>query len=146
MIDLETVARIRHLHHAERWPVGTIVAELGLHHETVEKALEEQPRALPRLRPSKLDPCLGFMRETLDRYPQLRATRLWRMLVIVHQRPGTANGFVSLSLENATGFANVIATPSLFDRKAPFWRGPAAGGGCRAAPRRNRTTFTSASV
>jgi len=80
VIDLETVARIRHLHHAERWPVGTIVAELGLHHETVEKALEEQPRGLPRLRPSKLDPYLGFMRETLDRYPQLRATRLWRML------------------------------------------------------------------
>ena len=41
MIDLETVARIRHLHYAEHWPVGTIAAELGLHHETVEGALRE---------------------------------------------------------------------------------------------------------
>lgn len=80
MIDLETVARIRQLHHAERWPVGTIAAELGLHHETVERALSEQPRAEPLLRPSRLDPYLDFIRETLTRYPRLRSTRLWQML------------------------------------------------------------------
>lgn len=80
MIDLETVARIRQLHHAEHWPVGTIAAELGLHHETVERALEAQPRGAPYLRPSKLDPYLEFMRETLTRYPHLRSTRIWRML------------------------------------------------------------------
>ena len=80
MIDLDTVTRIRHLHHAERWPVGTIAAELGLHHETVERALSEQPPAEPPPRPSQLDPYLDFIRETLTKYPRLRSTRLWQML------------------------------------------------------------------
>ena len=34
--------------------------------------------------------------------------------VIVRQRPGTAKGFVFLSLEDETGIANVIVTPQLF--------------------------------
>ncbi len=38
--------------------------------------------------------------------------------VIVRQRPGTAKGFVFLSLEDETGIANVIVTPRLFAR----WR------------------------
>jgi error-prone DNA polymerase len=36
--------------------------------------------------------------------------------VIVRQRPGTAKGFVFLSLEDETGVANVIVTPQLFDK------------------------------
>jgi error-prone DNA polymerase len=36
--------------------------------------------------------------------------------VIVRQRPGTAKGFVFLSLEDETGIANVIVTPGLFGR------------------------------
>ena len=36
--------------------------------------------------------------------------------VIVRQRPGTAKGFVFLSLEDETGIANVIVTPTLFAR------------------------------
>jgi len=36
--------------------------------------------------------------------------------VIVRQRPGTAKGFVFLSLEDETGIANVIVTPDLFAR------------------------------
>jgi error-prone DNA polymerase len=36
--------------------------------------------------------------------------------VIVRQRPGTAKGFVFLSLEDETGIANVIVTPQLFER------------------------------
>jgi error-prone DNA polymerase len=37
--------------------------------------------------------------------------------VIVRQRPGTAKGFVFLSLEDETGIANVIVTPGLFARQ-----------------------------
>jgi error-prone DNA polymerase len=37
--------------------------------------------------------------------------------VIVRQRPGTAKGFVFLSLEDETGIANVIITPGLFARQ-----------------------------
>jgi len=80
VIDIEMVARIRQLHHAEHWPVGTIAAELRLHHETVEKALQEKPRGAPALRPSKLDPYLDFVRQTLESYPRLCSTRLWWML------------------------------------------------------------------
>jgi error-prone DNA polymerase len=36
--------------------------------------------------------------------------------VIVRQRPGTAKGFVFLTLEDETGVANVIVTPQLFDK------------------------------
>ena len=36
--------------------------------------------------------------------------------VIVRQRPGTAKGFVFLSLEDETGIANVIVTPGMFTR------------------------------
>jgi error-prone DNA polymerase len=36
--------------------------------------------------------------------------------VIVRQRPGTAKGFVFLSLEDETGISNVIVTPDLFER------------------------------
>ncbi|HET9736470.1 MAG TPA: IS21 family transposase [Burkholderiales bacterium] len=80
MIDAETVARIRHLHHAEGWRVGTIAAQLGLHHETVERALKEHAPPEPSARASGLDPYLEFTRETLERYPRLTSTRLWQML------------------------------------------------------------------
>jgi error-prone DNA polymerase len=36
--------------------------------------------------------------------------------VIVRQRPGTAKGFVFLSMEDETGIMNAIVTPALFDR------------------------------
>jgi error-prone DNA polymerase len=35
--------------------------------------------------------------------------------VIARQRPGTAHGFVFLSLEDETGIANAIVTPDLFE-------------------------------
>jgi error-prone DNA polymerase len=36
--------------------------------------------------------------------------------VIVRQRPGTAKGFMFLSLEDETGVSNIIVTPQLFDK------------------------------
>jgi error-prone DNA polymerase len=36
--------------------------------------------------------------------------------VICRQRPGTAKGFVFISLEDETGVANAIVTPDLFER------------------------------
>jgi error-prone DNA polymerase len=36
--------------------------------------------------------------------------------VIVRQRPGTAKGFVFLSMEDETGVMNVIVTPAMFER------------------------------
>jgi error-prone DNA polymerase len=39
-------------------------------------------------------------------------------LAICRQRPGTAKGFVFLSLEDETGILNVVVTPKRFERQA----------------------------
>jgi error-prone DNA polymerase len=36
--------------------------------------------------------------------------------VIARQRPGTAKGFVFLSLEDETGISNAIVTPSVYEQ------------------------------
>ena len=36
--------------------------------------------------------------------------------IIARQRPGTARGFVFLSLEDETGVANAIITPDIFEK------------------------------
>jgi error-prone DNA polymerase len=38
-------------------------------------------------------------------------------MVIARQRPGTAKGFIFLSMEDETGIANVIVTPDLYERE-----------------------------
>jgi transposase len=81
MLDPEKLATIRRLYFAERWKIGTIASELGVHRDTVRAAVETDPLHRPRrLRPSRLDPYLPFLRETLERYPRLRATRLLEMI------------------------------------------------------------------
>ena len=37
--------------------------------------------------------------------------------IIARQRPGTAKGFIFLSMEDETGIANVIVTPDLYERE-----------------------------
>jgi transposase len=82
MIPDEQVARIRHLFHAEHWKIGTIAAELALHPDTVRRALDtDRFRSQPRLRAQLADPYLDFLRQTLQQYPRLRATRLFQMIV-----------------------------------------------------------------
>jgi error-prone DNA polymerase len=51
----------------------------------------------------------------LARVPDGRLVRIAGS-VIVRQRPGTANGFVFLSMEDETGIMNAIVTPAIFDR------------------------------
>ena len=48
--------------------------------------------------------------------PQARDGRRVRVagMVITRQRPGTAKGFVFLTLEDETGIANIIVRPDLF--------------------------------
>jgi error-prone DNA polymerase len=50
--------------------------------------------------------------------PQTKDGRRVRVagMVITRQRPGTAKGFVFLTLEDETGISNVIIRPDLFDR------------------------------
>src|SRR5271156_5530120 len=81
MIPAEQVAHIRHLFHAEHWKIGTIAAELHLHPDTVRTALDtDRFRSQPRRRDRLTDPYLDFLRQTLQQYPRLRATRLLQMI------------------------------------------------------------------
>jgi error-prone DNA polymerase len=68
---------------------------------------------------------LAYRREELRREGMLSADDLTRCAnhqyvrvvgcVIARQRPGTAKGFVFLSMEDETGIANVILTPDVFE-------------------------------
>jgi error-prone DNA polymerase len=67
-----------------------------------------------------------YRRAEMNRMRVIRATDLQGMrhgqlvriagCVIARQRPGTANGFIFLSLEDETGISNAIITPDLYDQ------------------------------
>jgi transposase len=83
MITAEQRARIRRLFYAEHWKIGTIAAELGLHHETVAAAITEDrvvSQDEPRVIKSILDPYKPFIGEVLAQHPRLRASRLFHMV------------------------------------------------------------------
>lgn len=79
MISDERQAEILRLFHAEKWKVGTIATQLGVHHTTVERVLGQAGVRLIASRPSKLDPYLPMIVETLRKYPRLRSSRLFEM-------------------------------------------------------------------
>lgn len=83
MITEELRVRVRRMFFAEHWKIGTIAAELGVHHDTVENALNARSFLAPplRARAELLDPYKDFVRVTIDKHPRLRATRLHEMLV-----------------------------------------------------------------
>ena len=69
---------------------------------------------------------VAYHRGELNKLQALRAIDIRRLRdgtfvrvagwVIVRQRPGTAKGFMFLSLEDETGVSNIIVTPQLFDK------------------------------
>ena len=82
MISPELTARVRRLHYAEHWKVGTIAKQLNLHHDTVARAIGLERvtgRANSQIRPTLLDPYKALLLETLERHPTLTATRLHEM-------------------------------------------------------------------
>lgn len=80
MIPRELEAEILRLHHAEKWPEGTIAAQLHVHHEVVERVLtQDGVPPTPIVRPRLIDPYLDFVREVWAKYPKLPSTRLWTM-------------------------------------------------------------------
>jgi transposase len=81
MLSSELRVQIRHWFYAEHWKVGTIGQELGLHPDTVRHALDtEQFNRAKALRPLVTDPYVEFIRQTLQNYPRLRATRIYQMI------------------------------------------------------------------
>jgi error-prone DNA polymerase len=69
---------------------------------------------------------IAYLRPTLDRMGVTTAAALAGIpdgdrvctggLVVVRQRPGTAKGFVFLSLEDETGIANIVIEPPTFEQ------------------------------
>src|SRR5579883_1947755 len=69
---------------------------------------------------------IAFFRATLDGRHVIPAERLAEMpnhllckvggMVITRQRPGTAKGFVFLTLEDETGLVNVIVSPAVYEK------------------------------
>ena len=82
MIPKETEAEIVRLYHGEKWPIGTIAGELGVHYTTVQRVLGQvgvEPKVVAP-RPSVVDPYVPFIKEQLEKYPRLRSSRLFVML------------------------------------------------------------------
>lgn len=82
MITAELRADIRRKFFGEHWKVGTIASTLGVHHETVARAIEVQRFANSRhgVRLSGLDDFKPFIGVTLEQYPRLNATRVYEMI------------------------------------------------------------------
>lgn len=81
-IDKELEAKILRYHHVEKWTVGTISRQLGVHHGTVDRVLAQAglPKGERPCRASLIDPYLPFLLETLGHYPTLTASRLYAMV------------------------------------------------------------------
>ena len=81
MISAERSAEIVRLYHAEQWKPGTIARQLRVHHTTVRRVLAQagQVAGLSSARPSIADAFVPLIRETLAKYPRLRASRLYVM-------------------------------------------------------------------
>ncbi len=80
MISPKLEAEILRLYHAEKWRVGTIAGQLGIHHSVVRRVLtRDGPEASKRSRATRLDPYLPLIIATWKQYPKLTASRLYEM-------------------------------------------------------------------
>jgi error-prone DNA polymerase len=119
------------------WQVERVARPAGELYEELHEIDGNSPLA-PMTRPERMDADFRGTGLTIGRHPvayhraelnKLGACRAIDMQqirdgsvvkvagwVIVRQRPGTAKGFVFLTMEDETGVANVIITPQLFDK------------------------------
>ncbi|HEY6244043.1 MAG TPA: error-prone DNA polymerase [Pyrinomonadaceae bacterium] len=119
------------------WQVERVVRPAG---ELYEKLLEQDGNSpLPRMSiPERMNADfrgtgltigkhpVAYHRMELNKLGALRAIDIGKIRhgsavrvggwVIVRQRPGTAKGFVFLTLEDETGVSNIIITPQVFDQ------------------------------
>lgn len=80
MISPQVEAEIRRLYHAEKWRVGTIACQLGIHHSVVRRVLAHSGVTQPkRSRSARLDPFIPLILSTWKQYPKLPASRLYEM-------------------------------------------------------------------
>jgi transposase len=81
-IAQELEAQILRYHHVETWRIGTIATQLGVHRTTVQRVLAQAGLSAQVAKPraSAVDPYLPFIRETLEKFPRLTASRLHAMV------------------------------------------------------------------
>lgn len=82
VIPPDCEAQILRYHHVEKWPIGTIARQLHVHHSVVRRVLAQAglPRGGASLRPSRIEPFLPFIQQTLQKFPTLTASRLYAMV------------------------------------------------------------------
>jgi len=82
MLPPEIRAEFRRLYVAERLTMHAIAQHFGVHQSTVAKYVREdgQVRHVRPVPKSQVDPFMPFIREKLEEFPKLRATRLHQML------------------------------------------------------------------
>ena len=119
------------------WQVERVTRPAGELYEELHEQDGNSP-LLPMTRPERMDADFRGTGLTIGRHPvayrraelnELGASRAIDLQqlrdgsavkvggwVIVRQRPGTAKGFVFLTMEDETGVANIIITPQLFDK------------------------------
>jgi len=119
------------------WQVERVARPAGELYEELHEQDGNSPLA-PMTRPERMDADFRGTGLTIGRHPvayrraelsELGASRAIDLQqlrdgsavkvggwVIVRQRPGTAKGFVFLTMEDETGVANIIITPQLFDK------------------------------
>jgi transposase len=81
VIRPEVAAEVVRLFTVEGWKMGTIAHHVGVHHSTVARVLERHGLRVEReRRRSMVDSFVPFIRDTLERYPRLPASVLYRMV------------------------------------------------------------------
>lgn len=66
----------------DKWPVGTIASQLGVHHDVVRRVVAHHgmPAAQVLKRTRMEEPYVDFITETLSKYPKLHGSRLYQMV------------------------------------------------------------------
>ena len=119
MISPETRAQIRRYFYAEHWKIGTIANQLALHPDTVRQAVESDNfHRAQTMRPSRIDPYLELIRQTLQQHPRLTGTRIYQMLrqrgytgSVVHLRRTIARLRPAFSVKGQDAFFKLQTLP-----------------------------------
>lgn len=85
MKSKELQAEIIRLYEVENWAIGTIASQMRVHHTTVRRIISKDPshkrrRYYKEDNERKTDRFIPFIKETLEKYPGITATRLHNML------------------------------------------------------------------
>lgn len=88
------MADILRYYHVEKWRVGTMAKQLGVHHATIKRVLSSHgiPKSDFLTKGSMIDPYLPFIMATLEKFPKVTASRLYAM-VQARGYPGGENHF-----------------------------------------------------